>query len=67
MIVYCESEAKYFYNNINDFRLNKSGKSIDLEPQDDGYRCKSVHISDIGISMSIIGSKNRIKYFKVTK
>lgn len=47
--------------------MNESGKSIDLEPQNDGYRCKSVHFSDTGISMSVIGSKNRIKYFNASK
>ena len=47
--------------------MNERGKRIDLEPQADGYHCKSVHFSDTGTSMSVIGSNNRIKYFSASK
>lgn len=37
-----------------------------MDPQDDGYHCKSIHFSKTSTSMGVIGSKNSIKFFKAT-
>ena len=61
-IVFCQTSAKYFHNSIIDFRTNKAGTNIDLDPQDDGYRCKAGLV--LPHAIGVIGSKDKIKFLK---
>ena len=61
-IIHCKTSAKYFHNSIADFHTNKAGQTINLDPQDDGYRCKAVYV--MPNSLGVIGSVNKIKFLK---
>ena len=61
-IVFCQTSAKYFHNSIADFRTNKAGTNIDLDPQDDGYWCKAGLV--LPNAIGVIGSKDKIKFLK---
>lgn len=61
-MMHCKTSAKYFHNSIDDFRTNKAGQNINLDPQDDGYRCKAEYL--MPNALGVIGSINKIKFFK---
>ena len=61
-MMHCKTSAKYFHNSIGDFHTNKAGQNINLDPQDDGYRCKAAYI--LPNALGVIGSINKIKFLK---
>ena len=60
--MHCKTSAKYFHNSIADFHKNKVGQNINLDPQDDGYRCKAGLV--LPNAIGVIGSINKIKFLR---
>ena len=61
-VVFCNTFAKYFINSINDLHTNQAGTNIAMQPQDNGYECKTSFIRD---TVTVIGARNAIKFLQV--